>query len=308
MEYRIIEKNIPSSDGVHTLKGLMYIPEGEIKAVLHVVHGMCEHIGRYDPFMKFMAEKGYLVCGYNHVGHKDTSPKEEYGFINETDGAAVLVDDVVLFADEIKKEYQDKKYILMGHSMGSFVVRLAAVKLGRRIDALIVMGTGGPNPAAGMGISIAKSKVRRGRGRKVSKMIYLMAFGKYNSRTDKETMSDWLTHDKDIIKEHLKDEDCQFRFTSSAMRDLITMNRDSNRKECLQAYDSNLPILLISGDEDPVGDYGKGVRKVYMTLLSLGKNVTLKMYPGMRHEVLNEIGKEDVREYLFDWCEKNLGV
>lgn len=302
MGYTVVERNVRSSDKVHTLKGKMYIPDGEIKAILHIVHGMCEHIGRYDAFMRLMAEDGYLVCGYNHVGHAGTSEKAEYGFINEDDGAAVLVNDCALFAEGLIKEYPGKKFILMGHSMGSFVVRLAASRLGDRLDALIVMGTGGPNPAAKAGIAIAKTMIKLGRGRKVSGFLDSMCFGKYNSRTDNVTKYDWLTHDGDIIAEHLEDKDCDFSFTVSAMRDLIRMNYDSNKKECLDSYEDRLPILLISGDEDPVGDYGKGVVKVYDSLVRLGKNVKLKLCPGMRHEVLNETGREQVMEYLRGYC------
>lgn len=301
MEYVIQSKDILSTDKKHTLKGIMYIPQGEIKAIFHIVHGMCEYMGRYDNFMKYMAENGYLCCGYNHVGHKDTSPDEELGFFADEKGDDILIDDVYEFAKAIKAEYPDLKYILMGHSMGSFVVRLSAARYNEHIDGLIVMGTSGPNPAAKIGLGLCNLKIKCGGAHRVSGLVYSMAFGSYNKKTEKRTPSDWITKDTAIVDKYCQDKYCMFKFTNSAMRDLIKMNYESNLDDCMKAYPEKLPILLISGNEDPVGSYGVGVKQVFDIMTGFGKNVSLKLYDGMRHEVLNEIDRKTVYADLLNW-------
>lgn len=305
MEYRIVQKKIASTDGKHILRGILYEPVGEKKAIFHIVHGMCEYIGRYDGFMRRLASLGYVCCGYTHIGHKETSDDEDLGFFSENDGYITLVDDVHEFGEQIKHEYSGLRYILMGHSMGSFVVRLTAAKYPEYLDALIVMGTGGPNPAAGMGIALTNRLKKKGRGREVSKLVYSMAFGSYNSKTEKLSEYDWLTHDRDIIDAYSHDKYCTFKFTNSAMNDLIRMNRDCNTMNCIEKYRTDMPILLVAGDEDPVGSYGKGVKKVFEMLEKAGKtNVKIKLYSGMRHEILNEIGREQVESDIIAWVDK----
>ena len=308
MEYTVIQKNIPSTDGKHTLRGVVYEPVGEKKAIFHIVHGMCEYIGRYDGFMRKLASLGYVCCGYTHIGHKDTSDDSDLGFFSENGGYIILTDDVHEFGESVKRDYPDLKYVLMGHSMGSFVVRLTASKYPDYLDALIIMGTAGPNPAAGLGIALTNVLKKTGRGRKVSKTVYSMAFGTYNNRTEKLSEYDWLTHDRNIIDAYASDRYCTFKFTNSAMNDLIRMNRDCNKKACMDAYRSDMPILMVAGDEDPVGSYGEGVKKVYGMLKDSGKtDVEIKLYPGMRHEILNETGREQVESDIIAWTDKVIG-
>lgn len=305
MEYNIYEKTVKSTDGIHSLAGTVYEPVGEKKGILHIVHGMCEYIGRYQRFMDVMASAGYVCCGYNHVGHKDTSSDGELGFFADNNGDKILVDDVHEFAESVRAEYPDLPYILMGHSMGSFVVRLTAAKYPDGIDGLIIMGTGGKNPAAGAGILLTDILKTFGKGKSVSGLIQGMAFGKYNERTDNKTPNDWLTHDEEIIAAYSADKYCTFKFTNSAMRDLIAMNRDSNLDACMGAYHDDMPIIIVSGADDPVGDYGKATEWIAQRLGELGKSkVTLKNYDGMRHEILNEIGKETVDADIMAWCDK----
>ena len=155
MDIKIIDREFPSTDGIHQLKGKMYIPDGEPKGVFHVVHGMTEHIGRYDTFLKEMAESGYVVVAYDNLGHgKTAKDKSELGFIAKKNGWKKITDDVYAVSKIIKEEYPGLPYYLMGHSMGSFIVRNAAATYPDLMDKLIVMGTGGPmaatKPALGM--------------------------------------------------------------------------------------------------------------------------------------------------------------
>ena len=295
MEIHKIDKKVPSTDGVHTLSGVVYIPDGEIKGLFQVVHGMQEYIGRYDRFMRDIASDGYIVFGHDHLGHGKTAADDsELGFIAHENGWQYLADDVNYFANVIRREYgKDLPYILFGHSMGSFVVRLTAEKYDD-YDKLIVMGTGGPNPAAGAGLAVIKLIKATSGERHVSDTVEKLAFGSYNNRFEGETAHDWLSVNRENIKKYEADKYCTFRFTVSAMQDLVTMNISCNSKRWFSMINKEKPVLLVSGSDDPVGDYGKGVKTVCERLKENGANVTMKLYDGLRHEILNEDSYGDV--------------
>lgn len=293
---KIIDKDVLSSDKTHMLRGKLYLPEGKVKGFFHMVHGMTEHIARFDPLMRQMAEEGYITFGYDHLGHGHTAQdKSELGFIAHKDGWERLVDDVFVFGNSIRKAMgENLPFILMGHSMGSFIVRLAAVKY-NHYDKLIVMGTGGPNPAAGTGILIAGMLKKLKGERGYSNLLYKMAFGTYNDHFKEENDKlSWLSIDKDNRDRYRADPLCNYRFTNSAMQDLIRLNKNCNEKLWFRSVDKEKPVLLVAGSEDPVGDYGKGVTKVYELLKAEGADVQIKLYDGYRHEILNDACKGEV--------------
>ena len=292
---QILEKKVPSSDGVHQLAGKVYLPEGEKKGYFHVVHGMTEFIGRYDGFMTRLAEEGYVVFGYDHLGHGHTAePDGSFGYIAHRDGWRLLVKDVAVFADAVRAEYGEMPYYLLGHSMGSFVVRLAAV-MNPAPDKLIVMGTGGPNPAAGAGLVMAKM-IRGCKGEKsTSALLEALAFGAYNKhfQEEKDPIA-WLTKDRAIRDKYRNDPFCTFRFTTSAMADLVSLNKTCNEKAHFDAFPKDLPVFFVSGTEDPVGDYGKGVTTAAEELKKRNCKVSVKLYENCRHEILNDSCREEV--------------
>ncbi|MBQ7566102.1 MAG: alpha/beta hydrolase [Oscillospiraceae bacterium] len=303
MEIR--EKYVPSTDGVHKLHGVVYIPDGEVKGAAQVVHGMAEYIGRYDALMRFFAEHGYLAFGHDHLGHGQTAESEaELGFLAHEGGWQRLVEDVDAFADAVAEEFPGKKRILFGHSMGSFIVRLYAAKYGEKLGGLIVMGTGGKNPAAAAGIAVAKL-IRGLRSEKhVSGTVNSLAFGKYNDRTEKKTEFDWLSYDEDNVQKYIADPLCGFPFTVSAMIDLVTLNKLSNETDAFTGVPKTLPVLIVSGAEDPVGDYGKGPIEVADRYRVAGvKAVACKLYEHARHEILHESCRETVMSDLLKWIE-----
>ncbi len=289
MNIQIVQKQVLSSDKKHHLKGIIYLPVANPKGLLHVVHGMTEHIGRYDKFMCEMAENGFICFGYDHLGHGQTASEDERGFIASENGFERLCEDVKVFSDSVRAEFGNElPYYLLGHSMGSFIVRLAAVKYVKP-DKLIVMGTGGPNPVAGMGILVAKALKKMYGERHISPLLDKMAFGSYNSKFKKENDSKaWLTKDITVRDRYRNEPLCMFKFSVSAMQDLITLNKNSNLGEWFKSASQVCPILLVSGVLDPVGNYGKGVKTVYNKLKSQGANVTLKLYDNCRHEILND--------------------
>lgn len=301
--------SVLSSDGIHSLAGVVFLPEAEARGYFHVVHGMTEHMERYERLMRELAEEGWICFGYDHLGHgKTASSPDELGYIAPKNGWDLLARDVGVFFDAVRGTYgaEGLPYCLMGHSMGSFVVRLAAERYVRP-DRLIVMGTGGANPAAGAGLALI-GVIRRLYGdRHISKLIYRLAFGGYNKRFGGGTTEDpspWLTSDEEVRNRYYADPFCTFKFSVSAMGDLIRLMKYSNDARWFRNISAELPILLVAGEEDPVGNYGKGVLQVERRLRRADKNVRCILYPKARHEILNEFTYERVKEDILRFCQE----
>ena len=299
----VIEKKVLSSDGVHTLRGVVYLPPAEPLGIFHLVHGMTEYIGRYDGLLSLIASAGFVACGFDNLGHGKTASTEELGFIAEKDGYKYLVDDVMLFGNAVKADYPDIPYFLMGHSMGSFIVRLTAEKYKNGIDRLIICGTGGPNPIADVGLFLINILTAFKGGRAYSSFIENMAFGSYNKRFTGGKYA-WLTKDEGVQNAYAADGLCTFRFTLSALKDLIKLNILCNKRRWFKSMRKDMPILLISGEEDPVGNYGKGVTAVYKKLKAQGCDVTVHLYENCRHEIHNDTCKKQSAEDILRFIMK----
>ncbi len=303
---KIVERRLPSSDGIHNLYVKEYIPDGKVKGIVQFVHGMTEHIERYNPIMEELCSLGFVAVGHNHLGHKASSDDKDLGFIAEDRGYELLIKDVVAVGDNIMSKYPGAKHFLFGHSMGSFVVRLAALEMENTLSGLIICGTGGYNPASGLGIEICKA-VKKVKGeRYVSKLVYDLAFSTYNKRFDGGEEYAWLSQNSENIENYKKDKYCTFKFTVSAMQDLITLNKLSNQKVWYKNIRKDLPIFIISGEMDPVGNYSKGVKEVYEKLTNVGANARLKLYPKMRHEVLMDDCRAEVITDVTRFISENL--
>ncbi len=302
---------VPSCNGVHTLSGVVFLPEGEACGFFQIVHGMTEYVDRYERLMRDMAAQGWIAFGYDHLGHGHTvNDDSELGYIAKKGGWELLLKDVGIFGKAVIKDFGKSEnklpYVLMGHSMGSFIVRLATEKGYAKPDKLIIMGTGGPNPAAGAGLAlISLTKLLRGE-RHVSKLLDHVAFGSYNDRFGGGTAEDsnpWLTTDEEVRRRYNNDPLCTFKFTVSAMGDLITLTKECNRAAWYRNMPKDLPILLVAGSEDPVGDFGRGVRYVHEHLLASGANASCKLYEGARHEILNDFSYDEVMRDLLAFCQ-----
>ena len=307
MEYTVKNFKVPSCDGTHELSAVAYVPSGEAKGIFHVAHGMTEYIARYDRFMGFMAENGYITVGYDHLGHGYTVRDDsELGFIAHKGGWELLVKDIKTFSDAVKKEYGETlPYYLMGHSMGSFIVRLASAKYVKP-DKLIIMGTGGPNPAAPAGLALI-GLLKRLRGEKsYSKLLRALAFGSYNKTFggyDENDPGKWLTTREEIRKKYYGDKLCTYQFTVSAMGDLIRLTKYCNAGKWYKELNKDIPILLVSGEDDPVGNYGKGVNTVQKRLQKTGHSSRCILYKGVRHEILNDTSEDRVKKDILEFIE-----
>ncbi len=297
----ILDFPVPSSDGIHTLAGHVYLPdnfpETPARGVFHAVHGMTEHIGRYDPFLRAVCATGWIVCGYDNLGHGHTvRDASELGYIARKKGYELLARDVQRFSDAVRKTYNamDLPYVLMGHSMGSFIVRYATGKGYVKPARLVVMGTGGPNPVAGLGLAVIGAvKLFKGE-RHVSPLIDKLAFGSYNSRfgdvdkhnTDPVERYKWLNTRRESVETYCANPLCAYRFTASGMGDLVRLTAKVNSRAWFCTFPSDIPVLLVSGEDDPVGDYGKGITKVGERLSRRAVSVRTILYPNARHEIL----------------------
>lgn len=284
----VLNKKVPSSDGKHILSGKVYLPDGEIKGYFHIVHGMTEHIARYDEFMRSMADSGYICFGYDNLGHGHTvNDDTELGFIAHKNGWKYLVEDVKVFSDSVTADYGDYPYYLMGHSMGSFIARNAAAFCVNP-KKLVVMGTGGPRAGSAFGVLLIKlAKLFKGE-KHISPLIYKLTFGSYNKRFTEKDPNSWITKDESIRKKYAADPLCNFKFTLSALEDLVKLNMRANSRDWFKTVSGKMPILLVSGGDDPVGNYSKGVKEVYNKLKKYGANADIKIYDNCRHEILND--------------------
>lgn len=308
MSYTKIIGYFPSSDNITTLTYYIYTPNVSPKAILQISHGMCEYIERYEEFIEYLTNLGILVCGHNHLGHKESIIKKEYlGYFHNKKGYLFLIKDLYHMTMLIKKKYSDLPYFLFGHSMGSFILRsylgLYSNKDSALLTGAIICGTGGTNPFSDIGITIIESIKKQKGALYRSNFIHHLMFGNYlHHIKNPRTSFDWLTKDTNIVDDYINDPYCNMLFTLNGFENLIQINKLANSKHCYEHYSKTIPIYLISGAMDPVGNYGKGVLEVYQKLKEQGlHDVTLRLYPGDRHEILNELDRQQVYENISNW-------
>ena len=295
-----------SSDQKTTLAAYRIIPE-KPKAMVQISHGMCEYFLRYEGFAAFLAEAGFLVFGHDHLGHGNSvKSADDLGFTAEGGGADLLVKDVISLSQKMKEEYPELPLILFGHSMGSFIAREVLSRRGELYHAAVICGTGGPDTPAAAGKLLASLLMKMKGERHRSNLLKKIAFAGYNKKFEKSCDPNaWLTRDGAVVEKYNADPMCAYVFTLRAYHDLFTLVDWVSKKDHATHLPKSLPVLVVSGEEDPVGAWGIGVKKVCDRFKDAGmKDVTLKLYPNMRHEILNEIEKEQVWSDLLAWMEQ----
>ena len=301
-----------SSNKETRVHGICWIPEDvKVRAVLQIVHGMVEYVDRYDDFARFLGAQGIVVVGDDHLGHGDSvASQEDWGYLGDN-GFECIVNDVRKIQKQFKKRFPGVPYYVLGHSMGSFLTRYFLIKYGREVDGAIIMGTGYysvPIAVFGKVLTQAVAAVKGWRYR--SALVNKLAFGSYNkgfapARTD----FDWLSRDEATVDAYVGEPRCQFIFTLNAYHEMFKGLEFIAKKSNLKKMPKQLPVLFVSGGEDPVGNSGQGVQKAYdMFVLAGMDNMDITFYEGARHEILNETNRQEVYDDLYDWLNKEISL
>lgn len=299
---------ILSNDGKTQLHGVKWIPDGEVRAVVQLVHGMAEHIERYRTFAGYLNAHGILVVGHDHLGHGySVGSEKEYGYFADEHGNRVLVQDIHLIYQKTKKEYSGVPYVLMGHSMGSFLARQYLCCFGKGLDGAVICGTAfRPQKMLKLALGFCRAEARFLGWHAHSKLLQWMVSGSYNTAfRPNRTSFDWLCRDEKVVDAYEADEQCGFPFTLNGYYNLLLTLYKIGRKEYLEKMPRELPVLFIAGEKDPVGNFGEGVKTSIDLFKQIGmRDVESKLYPEARHEILNEINKEEVFEDVMNWLER----
>lgn len=299
---------VTASDGIplHTNR---WLPDGSPKAVVQIAHGMAEHSARYARLGEALTAAGYAVYASDHRGHGATASTADHGYFGDTDGWDTVVEDVRAVTRFAQEEHPGLPVFLLGHSMGSFLARAYVIEDSRDLAGLVLSGTAGdPGPLGKAGLGVARAESRlRGR-RHVSALLDKLTFGQYNAAfKPNRTDFDWLSRDDAEVDRYVADPLCGQTFTSGFFADLLAGLAGINDRRRVARVRRDLPILLVAGDQDPVGDKGKGVRAVREQYASVGvADVTCTLYPGARHEIFNETNRDAVTADVIAWLDAHL--
>lgn len=306
-----------SRDGKTRIHGVIWKPDcmtgdhpRNPRCVLQIVHGMEEYAARYDEFARYMNRYDICVIGEDHLGHgQSVKTADDLGYFCKEDPATVVVRDVHRLKKIVQEQLPDVPFILLGHSMGSFIVRNYICRYGTGIAGAILMGTGS-QPAASLGAGkILTSAIALFKGWHYrSSLIRNIAFGSYGKRIpNPQSEHDWISVNAENVKRYEEDPLCGFGFTLNGYHTLFTFISRCQSKGYRKQIPQKLPLLLTAGAQDPVGAYGAGVRKAYESYKAQGiRDVEIRLYENDRHEILNENDKDVVSKDIYDWIDRVL--
>lgn len=291
---------------VKTLR--IHLPAGEPKAAVLIVHGMAEHYARYQRLAERLAAEGYLVAGYDQLGHGPQTPKEKLGYFADKQGWQCLVKDVDTARTVLAQRWPGTPVVLLGHSMGSFVLREYFIQSGTGLAGLVISGSGWqPKPLCAVGLALSSVQCALGWCKKPAKLLHHLNFNGHNKPFQPaRTPYDWLTRDEREVDAYAADPYCGFPLKVGGYRDLFVGLMNLTRLSRLKAIDKRVPVLFLSGTADPLaGKDGEGIRtlkKQYTDAWS--QDVTVKLYPGARHELFNETNRDEVTADLLAWLNR----
>lgn len=300
--------SFPSSGGAFEIAWHLYTPE-QPRAVVQLSHGMCEYVTRYAPLAAFLADAGIALAGNDHVGHGQSArTPEELGYFGK-EGWPGEVENMHRMTELIRARFPGLPILLLGHSMGSFLARAYLSRYGGELAGAVICGTSGPVAAAGAGRALARliGAVRGEHYR--SALLGKLAFGAYLARIPSpRTEFDWLSRNEPDIDRYIADPYCNFTFTANGFQNLLGVLRAVSRRGWAATVPAELPLLLVAGAEDPVGQYGAGVTLTGDRLRGAGvRSVEVILYPGMRHEIFNETENQVVLDDLLAFAERCIG-
>ena len=296
------------SKGAGKIHGCRWTPEGDPKAIVQIIHGIAEYVERYDEFADYLTRHGFLVVAEDHMGHgKSINGDGIQGYFHG--GWFTAVEDSMQLMSDVKAEYPDLPYILFGHSMGSFMARTILCKYPDcGLTAAVICGTGWQPAFALPALIKVIDGICRKDETKPNETLQNLVFGSYNRKVEHpRTPYDWLTRDSKIVDEYIAHPLCGFTASAGLLRDMMKGILFIEQKENLRNMNKQLPVFFIAGGDDPVGPYGKGVLTCVDAFRKAGvEDVSVRIYPLCRHEILNEINREQVYEDVRKWIEKKL--
>ena len=294
-----------SADGKTPIHAVEWLPEGTPTAVLQITHGVSEHILRYEDFAAYLTDRGFAVVGHDHLGHGGSQiPGKGPLYFGPKGSWDVVVQDLEVRRQLAREKFPGVPYFLLGHSMGSFVARTYLIRHHGTVDGAVIMGTGQMAPALVKGgILVANLEARRVGEDQPSPLVDKLAFGPYNKPfAPNRTAYDWLSAEEANVDFYISQPLCGGIPSTGLFREMLTGISYITDPKHVAKMEKNTPILFLSGAQDPVGDMGKGVRRAYESFLAAGmRDVSCKLYPGLRHEILNESCREEVYADIFNW-------
>lgn len=296
-----------SSTQQDLIYGKIWYPAEEPQAILQIVHGMAEHIQRYSEFAQYLATNGILVIGHDQLGHGNSAKTIEYGYFAEKDGDQHLLNDIHTVRMNFQKRYPKLPYFILGHSMGSYLVRWYLSEFGAGLAGAILMGTGQqPQAMVKVGMMIAQHREKKYGGFSHSVLLDRLIVDQLNRPfSNGETNKDWLTSDVEQVQKYLNDEKSGFYFTVNGYLNLLKIIAKIQESQTIEKTSKNVPLLFVSGADDPVGNAGKGVAQVIQRFEKSGlKKLTKLMYENCRHEILNEQNKQIVYGDILHWIQR----
>lgn len=300
----------PSGDGQTKIHGIVWRPEMDVKAVLQICHGMVEYIDRYNDFAQYLAERGVCVVGHDHLGHgKSVQSEEHLGFFHESHGNKYVITDIHRLRRMTEKDYAGVPYFMMGHSMGSFLLRQYLTMRAEGLAGAIIMGTGYmPHGLLAAGQMVCRTIAAVKGWQYRSEFMNQLGMGGYNKQFEpSESTKDWITSDEEMRKKYEADPLCSFTFTVNGYYQMFEGMKVLTKKNAMDKIPGSLPVLFVSGAEDPVGSNGEGVARVFRKYERAGtQDVKMKLYPKGRHEILNESNREQVYEDLYQWMDDRI--
>ena len=306
---RMIDFTLPSTVPGRTLHAFRCVPEGPVRAIVQLSHGMVEFIDRYKPLAEYLAAQGILVTGHDHLGHGGSiRTKADYGYFARPDGNRALLDDLHAMTERTRTLYPGVPYFLLGHSMGSFYARQYLCEWGSELDGAILMGTGyQPKAVVATARVICRVLAVFFGWQHRSKLVANLSFLGYNKGLEGRTPQDWLNRDPAEVDKYRAEERCMFTFTLNGYYSMFTGILRLYDPAFLRRMPKELPLLFLAGDADPVGEQTRGVQRAIESLKAVGvQNIQHKFYPGARHELLMELNRDEVFADIAAWLNDQL--
>lgn len=299
------EFTFPSADGKTAIHAVEWLPEGAIRAVLQISHGVAEYILRYEPLAAYLTARGFAVVGHDHLGHgasvAEGAPRLYFGPPGSWD---LVVEDLYTCRRHCARRFPGVPLFLLGHSMGSFLVRTYLIRHPGTVDGAILMGTGHMRPGfLAVGKAFAAHEIRRLGAERPSSAVAWLSFGAYNRTfAPNRTAFDWISANAANVDAYVADPLCGGNPTMGLFREMLRGLSFISRFEHLKRMDPATPVIFLSGSMDPVGEFGRGVRRAFRAFQKAGvRDAAMKLYPGLRHEILNEADRERIFGDLFQW-------